>query len=445
MTDPKAAKPTFARVELHQGPALVGARWWQEQMDKGPNPVSRRLALLGLAGLGTAFAVGTCGAIVAGSSSDEIEKNSIDLQRTYGWDVDDKGRVLAFDDAAKSPFGEPDFERLVSDFTPVGPPLLPFFVPTLFQALQAVPTTPDPTHAVPSLKDIIKPIHTAAMDRAFAAGRELAPIVKADTALIVDLPGPESVAFAAGLASHVDPVFCFDNWPHPRGVVPSHRTLAAAAYYQPLLGTLRSRRTTGAAPAFILDRNRLLPYEDSADLFDNRYLARLPSAAQWAELGIKRLLYVEPTADATESDDINEDLVAAKGAGIDVQTVGLADFTPDTSGRSGATASYDAATYGPGYVPHYWGGSRATHAYFPTHYWGLVVAGALAPALLIARPRYTPMPRSTMFAGIGTKKERPSGFGSMGVPSTTGSSSYSRPSTTRSGSWTRSGGGFFSS
>src|SRR5271170_5569626 len=80
------------------------------------------------------------------------------------------------------------------------------------------------------------------------------PRQPAGAMVVVDLPGPEAVAFAAGAASAFDPVFALDNWPHPRGVVPAHQTLAAAAYCQPLF----ARRASGSAaprwPLLVLDR-----------------------------------------------------------------------------------------------------------------------------------------------------------------------------------------------
>ena len=62
------------------------------------------------------------------------------------------------------------------------------------------------------------------MEVAYRRGKALASLFKGNAAaamVVVDLAGPEAVAFAAGAASAFDPVFAFDNWPHPRGVVPS--------------------------------------------------------------------------------------------------------------------------------------------------------------------------------------------------------------------------------
>jgi hypothetical protein len=45
-----------------------------------------------------------------------------------------------------------------------------------------------------------------------------------------------------GGAGIFEPVFLFDNWPHPQGVVPSHLVLAAALHYQPLFLKARAAR-----------------------------------------------------------------------------------------------------------------------------------------------------------------------------------------------------------
>src|SRR5689334_23419108 len=50
-----------------------------------------------------------------------------------------------------------------------------------------------------------------------------------------------------------------DNWPHPKGVVPAHQTLAAAAYFQPLFA---KRAGVGSPPMLVLDRRRLAAYTD---------------------------------------------------------------------------------------------------------------------------------------------------------------------------------------
>ena len=73
-------------------------------------------------------------------------------------------------------------------------------------------------------------------------------------------------------------------------VVPSHLTLAAALYFAPLLEDLK--HSGPRPPVFVLDSNRLAPYIDAADDFDNRYIVELPDAQAFGRLGIRYLLYV---------------------------------------------------------------------------------------------------------------------------------------------------------
>ncbi len=90
-------------------------------------------------------------------------------------------------------------------------------VPALFESPSAVPTLVAGDQApITPLGDVARPIFTAAMDRAYRSGKALASLLLAartdsglrrDIAVIVDLDGPESVAFAAGAAEAFDPVF----------------------------------------------------------------------------------------------------------------------------------------------------------------------------------------------------------------------------------------------
>src|SRR5207248_11566870 len=120
-----------------------------------------------------------------------------------------------------------------------------------------------------------------------------------------------------------------DNWPHPLGVVPSHLTLGAVLYYRPLFMRLRGSRTGRAPPVFVLDRNRLARYTDEETQFDNRYVARLPTATNLQSLGIRRVLYIAPDqSDMRELDDLNADFVAFRDASIDVKVMPLSDLMP---------------------------------------------------------------------------------------------------------------------
>src|SRR6185369_2349744 len=112
------------------------------------------------------------------------------------------------------------------------PRLAPYFVPTLFQSLIGSPSGA-------RLRQQLYPVWSEPMRAANARGEALldlaaAPGAPHDVALVLDLPGPQSVALAAALAPAFAPVFLFDNWPHPNGVVPAHQTLGAAVYERPL-------------------------------------------------------------------------------------------------------------------------------------------------------------------------------------------------------------------
>jgi len=72
---------------------------------------------------------------------------------------------------------------------------------------------------------------------------------------------------------------------------------------------------------FVLDRQRLATYTDSASQFDNRWVARMPGVQALRAMGITRLLYVGPAANARELDDLNDDFVTDHTAGISVVLV----------------------------------------------------------------------------------------------------------------------------
>ena len=185
----------------------------------------------------------------------------------------------------------------------------PYYSPALFQSLEA-PRSAD-------LRFEMRPIFTPAMALAERRGQALLSLLttdgvcRNDVAVVLDLAGPEAVAVASALAHCFDPVFVFDNWPHPRGVVPAHQALAAAAYYQPLFARhasndagSRPKTTAHAAPPMIvLDRHRLDPYTDDSSQFDNRHVARVPGGPALKALGIAHVLYVSPTGADHELDD----------------------------------------------------------------------------------------------------------------------------------------------
>jgi hypothetical protein len=219
-----------------------------------------------------------------------------------------------------------------------------------------------------SLRAAMRPVLTQDMNRTYAQARALRSLFDqagfpSDTAVILDLPGAESVAASAALADRFDPVYAFDNWPHPAGVVPSQQTLGAALYYRPALVRARAVRPSGAPPLFVLDSERLAPYEDEQSQFDNRYLAKVPTAERLASLGVRHVLYVTASSEQqVEQDDLNEAFLEYQAAGVDVKLLPLSDFVDEDEIEEGRPApNYAVAVY-------FWGGTPYAHACFWDHY-----------------------------------------------------------------------------
>jgi hypothetical protein len=150
-------------------------------------------------------------------------------------------------------------------------------------------------------------------------------------------------------------------------VVPSQQALGAALYYRPALERARAARPSGAPPLFVLDADRLADYEDDQTQFDNRYLAKVPTAERLAALGVRHVLYVtESSQQRVEQDDLNDAFLDYQAAGIDVKMLALSDFTDEEEDQLGpdlvpAAPNYAASIY-------FWGGSPYAHACFWDHY-----------------------------------------------------------------------------
>ncbi len=363
-------KDPFTREVLVDEPAFVGARWWQESIRSN---VDRRAVLKGiliagaaLAGLALVFKVGK---VLTANQRNDFDSDdyygdrqrSLDMQKRFGWSFGATDMGLVFDGATKAPFDKAAIDKLADDLAPVQGRFTPFYVRTLFEAPAALPSsnTIDGSPAPAALRDVLVPIHTASMGRAYAAGRALAEILAAvplGLAIVVDLPGEDAVAFAAGAASRFEPIFLFDNWPHPYGVVPSHKPLAAALYYQPRFLRAKAQRKADAPALFVLDRRRLTPYTDSPTLFDNRWTAKLPPVDKLSGFGVTKAFYVAPTAgDLPELDDVNDDFYAYESKFVALRYVATDSFpTADvpfpsppvepTSPSVDAGAKKDAAT-----------------------------------------------------------------------------------------------------
>lgn len=429
--------------------------WWT---------ASRRTFLIGGAAAAGVTLVGGGVWLATRDDTVDADKDSLELQQSAGWNVGSEERNLALPDAQSVDSRESEnwknyFEQpaLLTAYQPQSAQWLPFFVPTLIQSLQSE-----------SLRTQLTPIATPDMREAYLRGQTIARDFlsnaenAAETAVIVDLPGRASVAFGAGLAETGHLVTTFDNFPHPLGVTPSHETLAAMLYYAGEVEAKQRNITAPAPPVFLLDANRLAPYKDADQEFDNRYVAKIPSAQKLQELGIKSVIYVTPDRTrAEELDDLNDDFVEYKNVGLNVAMLPLSDLT---AGRGGG-GSFDEPENN---RSHYYGGSPLGHLWFFYAYsflrpspfymsrnpgYGALRGGAAAPP--IAPPRYAPAPRPTMFSGTrigrpgiaGVGRSKPSGFGratvrvspSGGVIGTrAGRSGYYAPN--RSGSFGRGAG-----
>ena len=486
--DPSQGAP-YARDRLVDKPGIIGARWWHDSLVDQAAQIKRRDAMRNIliaggviAGFGAMLAMCvTAGASAGGSSSDvsDQRKTSLDMQKEYGWSFGAVAEPLVFNGVTTQPFQAGALRALPTDLAPASKALVPFFQATLFQSPDAVPPSLgklDPTEITgfKPLSSEMKPIFTPAMGAAYARGKSLASVfaslaetgqapASAKTALIVDLPGPEAVAFAAGAASAFDPVFLFDNWPHPRGVVRAQETLSAAAYYQPLFAEAKKAakdRPGYAAPMFVLDRRRIAPYTDDATEFDNRYVAKLPpSAAAMRALDVSHVLYVVPTRTDTsrESDDLNDELVLYAAGGVDVKAVSTDMFSPEAV--SALDAGPGGAPPGPGGVPVkagnesdrllgesgyvYYGGSRGSHhAFFVDYPYAKPARPATTRPASNPGKSFVPQARSSSYSSgapssSSSSRPRPSNFGTVPVVIAVGTGVVLGARYSRSGSWNR--------
>lgn len=372
-------KEPFALQVGYDQPELLGARWWLEGAIELPPATSRatrlattdesrRLALKMLFGVGGALALSAFALTRCSSTSTRgIDHASLDLQRTRGLMTgSDIQKFPWLDTTDQNVDGELLDRGLLNNLTttllPTRADLVPFYVPTLFQSPQALGS-----------EELVRSatcVNSASMRVAYGRGEAMRELVQLAEhpdkwSIVIDLPGPDSVAFAAALQPIVDTVFTFDNWPHPRGVVPSHQTLGAVLFHHPRF--VAARTANRLTPVFVLDRNRLASYQDQPQQFDNRYRAKLPTADALRQLGIERVLYVVPEgAAATELDDLNERFVEYREAGVEVRLLGVGDFQP--VGAPAAQAAAGTASRSGTGTRYYWGGGPSYHYWFWNHY-----------------------------------------------------------------------------
>jgi hypothetical protein len=419
--------------------------------------ISRRSVGKGLAWTAALAMAGITVYQLAGDDDSEVSQDSLDLQKKEGWNVGSTDRMLGFEgssatDSRGKTLSGYDPNYLISVYQPRDSQWQPFFLPTLIQSLSQ-----------PSLSSQMRPIHTQPMADAYERAGALRNLVSqtpdANRTLIVsELPGPQSIALGAAMADTAHLVPVFDNWPHPLGVVRSHETLGAMAYYAGEIDEKRQGLKENAPALLLLDSNRLTPCADQDTQFDNRYLAKLPPADQLKQRGIQQVIYL--TRDQTqtqEMDDINEDFVEWQKNGINVRMLRLSDFKPyDEPAQTTAAGTTTNVVH----RSYYYGGSPWMSWWFFSHYgYGYPVVMRDGRNVPIPRPssrpdfnppNYRPTSRPTVFnstriggpssAGVG--KTRPTGFGRTSVRvSNDGRVTGTRAG--RSGSYGRSGGGWF--
>jgi hypothetical protein len=437
--------------------------WFQQDLSRRSATKRIGKGMAWAAGIGM---VGLTGYQLFSDDDSEVTQDSLELQKKEGWNIGATDRKLNFDptftsatasvaEADWKPYLEPN--KLIAAYQPASATWQPYFVPTLIQAL-----------AQSSLRDQIKPVKTVLMeqtyDQATALKELLSQSANANESLLVsDMEGPYSIALGAALADFAHLVPDFDNWPHPLGVVRSHETLGAMVYYAKEIEDKKAKLQDKAPAVMLLDNQRLNEYKDDANQFDNRYLAKLPSANDLKQRGITSLLYVvKDEKRKEEMDDLNDEFVELEKQGISTRFLRLSEFKAATDTMAaGTTPATTTGTTTTTRHHYYYGGSPMYHWWFYSHYayspypyaytnYGGTRYNYSRPTTSwpSQAPSYRPVSRPTMFSGTrvggasGIGRNRPSGFGRTSVRMSS-SGQVTGVRSVRSGSYGRSGGGWF--
>lgn len=427
------------------------------------NHISRRSLGKGLAWGAVLAMAGVTVYQLASDDDQEVSEDSLGLQKKEGWNVGSTDKFLSFegssltDSRGKNLTGyDPNY--LISVYQPRDSRWQPFFVPTLIQSLSQQ-----------SLSGQMRPVFNNQMRETYQRAEALRNLIAqtsdpTQTLIISELPGPQSVALGAAMADTAQLVPVFDNWPHPLGVVRSHDTLGAMAYYAGEIDEKRSKLKDNSPAILLLDSNRLTAYTDQDTQFDNRYLAKLPPADQLKQRGVRQVIYlVKDESQKEDLDDINGDLAEWQKQGVNVRMLRMSEFKPVDepvqSTVAGATTA--GATTSTVQRHYYYGGYPwASWLFFSNYGYGYpsyVYGYRDGRNYSIPRPstgqaydppNYRPASRPTIFSSSrvggasGVGKTRPTGFGRTSVRM----SSDGRVTGTRvgrSGSYGRSGGGWF--
>jgi hypothetical protein len=278
-------------------------------------------------GLGVAAVASVVGVTACGSGEKKVDMDTLSAQKKAGWDVGDKGMRLTFpaasvqskDSKGGSGAAYKDANALQSATRP-GDAWRKYEMPTLFQALEQQ-----------SLASQMKMVANGEMKNRYNQAAGLGSLLSSTanlekTLVVLDMPGHVSVAAAAGMSEVVEPVFWFDNWPHPKGVVKSHETLGAAMFFAAELEENKGKRKGKTASAIVLDSNRLSPYTSEKTQFDNRYAVTLPSGKELKGMGVESVMYVTASEQSKELDDINDYAVEYEKEGLKISMLALDAF-----------------------------------------------------------------------------------------------------------------------
>jgi hypothetical protein len=460
-------KPTFTKPSDPKTSSASSAPQGGAVSDWFKKDISRRSATNRIGkGLAWSAVLGMAGVSVymlASDDEEEVTKDSLDLQRSEGWNVGSTDKTISLyytqsEDSLKrkdwTDFRDPN--RLIAALQPASSAWQPYFVPTLMQSL-----------AQESLRSKIEPIINGDMQAAYGRAQALGELIAqsenpGQTLIVADLKGDDAVAFGAALAGKMHIVPVFDNWPHPLGVVPSHQTLGAMFFHAREIEEKKGQTPAQAPAVLLLDSNRLNAYKDEENQFDNRYMAKVPSADELKKRGVANVMYVVKDDTVKEElDDLNDEFVEWQKQGINVKMLRLSEFKPSNETLASGTPATGTGAGTSTVVRnnYYYGGSPFYHWWFYNHYFYRPY-----PTVIISRggynyplsrpttpppfnpPAYRPVSRQTMFSGSrvgarsGVGRTRPTGFGRTSVRTSGGRVTGVRSG--RSGSYGRSGGWF---
>ncbi len=352
MTAPTDPQRPFERDAFFDDPGIVGARWWNRAYD-AEIAATRRQALKAVgcflaAGAGV-MALGVGGVVVAVVNAPVPKlRKAVDVQRTLGWSAGAFDLLLP--DRGLDPIPPGTLERLATSIRPRR--YAPFYVGTQLEAPFATPKTKiSGSYVVKDLRTELRSGRTGAHEADLRAGAHLAEVFagKALQCLVViDAPGNRSVAFAAGACTTFEPVLILDNWPHPAGIVPAHRTLGALAAFEPELSAGAAHRPAAPPPLFVLESERIQPLYDPVQSFDNRYFATLPPAKVMRDWGFTRaLLIVTGEGWLPESPDVGVTFAEYAAAGMATRVIGLDHFGWDGKYAKGRASFFHHHPWAP--------------------------------------------------------------------------------------------------